>query len=240
MKNLGRLVVVMFVLLTLVQSDQLAYAASSESTRSSNITVQDLQGPSVTHELVHRAGTSWPWYLARASGMVAAVSLILLMLSGIGQITGKTYRVLEPLTAWATHRALGLTFGVAVVMHMSSLLFDTFVPFSVLQILVPWLSSYRPVHIFGVPVGSLYVALGVLAFYGVAAVVITSLVWVEKKPYTWKLFHLLSYMIVVFVYVHAFYLGTDLSHGMFKVLWLISGLVLGVAILLRLWRARTI
>lgn len=66
---------------------------------SPNILVKPVQGPSVTKQLATRAKSSWPWYITRAAGFVAAISLILLMLSGIGFITGGTFRFLEPLTA---------------------------------------------------------------------------------------------------------------------------------------------
>ncbi len=205
-----------------------------------NIIVQTIPGPTVVQKVTQRAEASWPWYVTRASGLVAAGALIILMLSGIGLVTGGTFRFLEPLTAWASHRALGITFGVAALIHMFSLLFDHFVSFNLLDILVPWLSNYKPVTIAGFQLGSLFVALGVLAFYGVALVVITSLVWVDKKPHTWKLMHLLSYVILLFVFVHALYLGTDLADGAMRLLWLAGGLVLGLAVMYRLWRAKTI
>lgn len=213
-----------------------AIAASSGG----NIIVQTIPGPTVAQKLADRAKTSWPWYVARGSGLIAAAALIILLLSGIGQVTGYTYRFLDPLTAWASHRALGIAFGVSVIIHMVSLLFDHFVPFNVLQILVPWLSNYKPVTLLGFHLGSLWVALGVLAFYGVMLVIITSLIWVEKKPYTWKLFHLLTYVIVLFVFVHALYLGTDLMHGFYRWLWIALGVIVAIAVLHRLWRAKTI
>ncbi len=83
-------------------------------------------------------------------------------------------------------------------------------------------------------------ALGVLAFYGVAVIIITSLVWVDKKPHTWKIFHLLSYLVLLFVFVHALYLGTDLASGVLRLVWIAVGLLTALAILYRLWRAKTI
>ncbi len=219
-------------------STNAVYAAPYNHT--ADIVVQTKPGPTVAQKYSQRVKSSWPWYVARGSGFVAAFALILLMISGIGQVTGYTFRFLEPLTAWATHRALGLTFGVAVLIHMFSLLFDRFVPFSLLQLFVPWLSHYKPVTIAGLHLGSLYVALGVLAFYGVVLIILTSLLWVDKKPYTWKLFHLLSYLILVFVFIHALYLGTDLAHGFWRWLWIILALGTFFSAIHRLWRAKTI
>ena len=216
------------------------FADDNGNAGQNKIVVQSIPGPSVAQKITDRTKTSWPWYLARGSGIVAAVALVILLLSGIGQVTGYTFRFLEPLTAWASHRALGLTFGVAVLVHMFSLLFDHFVPFSIWQLLVPWLSTYKPLTIWGVHLGSLYVALGVIAFYLVLLVIITSLLWVEKKPYLWKILHLLSYMIMIFVFVHALYLGTDLAHGFWRGMWIILALGIAAAVLHRLWRAKTV
>ena len=146
-----------------------------------NIVVQTIPGPTLSQVFIEKFKASWPWYVARASGMVAAGALVLLMISGIGQITGYTFRLFEPLTAWATHRALGLVFAIGVIVHMASLLFDKFVPFSIINLLVPWTSNFKPVTILGFHFGSLYVALGVLAFYAIAAITITSLIWIDKN-----------------------------------------------------------
>jgi sulfoxide reductase heme-binding subunit YedZ len=215
-------------------------AITTATPKANTIIVQTIPGPTVAQKLTSRARTSWPWYVARGSGLIAAVALTILMLSGIGLVTGFTFRFLEPLTAWASHRALGLTFGIAVLIHIVSLLFDTFVPFSLLQLLVPWLSSYRPVVLAGVNLGSLYVAMGVLALYGVAVVIITSLLWVDKKQHRWKLLHYLSYFIILLVFVHALYLGTDLARGFARWLWIAVGIGITAGVVSRLWRARTL
>ena len=157
-----------------------AFAASSPA--QDTIVVETIPGATVTEKVTDRARSSWPWYLCRASGLIAAVSLVLLLLSGIGQVTGFTYKLLEPLTAWASHRALGIVFGLSVFVHVFSLLFDHFMPFNLLHLLIPWLSDYKPATIFGMHVGSLYLALGIIALYLTAAIVITSLVWIDIKP----------------------------------------------------------
>ncbi len=207
---------------------------------SSNVVVQPISGPTVAQQLVTRAQNSWPWYLVRGSGIIAALALVILMLSGVGLVTGHTFKFLEPITAWASHKALGIVFGISVLIHMIGLLFDHFVPFDIVSLLVPWASNYKPVTILGVSFGSLFVALGVLAFYGLALVVITSLVWIEKKPYIWKLIHFLSYLVMVFVFIHALYLGTDLANGPLRWIWIILGVGVAGAVVSRLWRAKTI
>lgn len=221
---------------TKAESDSEGAASSSAS----NIVVERSEGSSVIEGLENRVETSWPWYLTRASGLVAALCLVILMLSGIGLVTGHTFSILEPITAWASHRALGIAFGVSVLLHIGALYFDSFVPFSIPSLLVPFLSDFKPTTVFGVSVGSLYVALGVLSLYMVAAVIITSLLWVEKKPKLWKWTHLLSYLTILFVFVHGLYLGTDLASGPLRWGWIGVAVLLLYASLARLWRAGTV
>lgn len=207
---------------------------------SGTIIVQTIPGPSVAQKITQRAEASWPWYVTRAAGIVAAVCLFILILSGIGLVSGGMFRFLEPLTAWASHRALGITFAISSLIHIFALLFDHFVSFSPLDLFVPWLSTYKPVTIAGINFGSLYVALGVLSFYVAAIIVVTSLAWIDKKPHLWKITHLLSYLVLIFVFVHALYLGTDFVGGIMRGILVTIGLITALAVLYRLWRAKTI
>lgn len=201
-----------------------------------DIIVPAAQGPSVSQQLTNRTQSTWPWYITRASGFVAAAALFVLILSGVGFITGRSFAILEPLTAWATHRAIGIIFGISVSIHMLALLFDHFAPFTILQILLPFASNYHPVTLLGVNFGSLYVALGVIAFYLVGAIVISSLLWIDKKPHLWKFIHFTAYLVLIFVFIHALYLGTDLTSGALRIVWIIGGSIGGVAVLIRLSR----
>lgn len=216
-----------------------AEASRSGSSASTNIVVQTVPGPTVTQKVATQFKSSWPWYLVRGSGFVAAISLFILILSGIGQVTGYTYKFLEPLTAWASHRALGIVFGLSVTMHILGLLFDHFLPFTIGQVLVPWLSHYRPVTLWGHHFGSLWVALGIFAFYLTVIVVISSLLWIDKKPHTWKWLHILSYVLISLVFIHALYIGTDTAYGLVRLVWIAGGIGIVAAILHRLWRAYT-
>lgn len=232
------LVLILIVGLVLI-SILLMPTVAQSATNPGIIVVQTIPDQTLTQQIIGRIQTSWPWYLVRGSGLIAALSLVILILSGLGSVTGQTFKFLEPLTAWASHRALGIVFGISVLIHMAGLLFDHFVSFDLMTLLVPWLSNYKPVTVFGLQLGSLYVALGVLAFYGAAIIVITSLLWVEKKPYIWKSLHLLSYLVLVFVFIHALYLGTDLVSGFLRWLWIAIGVGGMGLIVYRLWRSRT-
>ena len=185
--------------------------------------------------------STWPWYVIRASGFTAAGLLILLMLSGIGQVTGLFYKFAEPVTAWALHKALGYALVVAIAIHAGTLLIDRFMPFSLGQILLPFASTYsNNVPLFGLALGFLGVACGIMAAYGVALIVITSLAWMETKKRTWKLLHFVSYAVIALVFLHGLLVGTDLKTGLPRLIWLSFGLVLAIAVTARLWRVGTL
>lgn len=238
MKRLNAWVAVLVLVLGIVCIPVVAYAAPTSSASPSLTMVAD--STSVARQVAIKAKASWSWYATRASGLVAAFLLVLLILSGIGQVTGMTYRVVEPLNAWRLHRALGIAFGASVVVHVVVLLFDKFAPFTILQVLLPFTSTYMPVTIGGLHLGSLYVALGVFAMYAAAAVLLSSLFWIDKKPFLWRLMHYLSYLLVILIFFHGLFIGTDTRHGLTRVIWLGFGLVILAGIFSRLRRAWTI
>lgn len=226
MRKIFGLVLVLAVFAVLLSSRPAAALSGSGT-----VSVQAVPGQSLFDIVGAKIASSWPWYVVRASGLVAGVSLVILMLSGIGSVTGHTFRFLEPLTAWATHRALGIVMSVSMAIHIVTLLIDKFVPFNVVQILVPWTSQYKPLILFGLNLGSVFVALGILAFYVALAIVVTSLFLVDKTPRVWKFIHLASYFVIAAVFFHALFLGTDLSGGIGRAIWVLLGLfVLGVII----------
>lgn len=184
--------------------------------------------------------SSWSWYVSRASGIVAAVLLALLIASGVGMLTGATYKILEPLPAWATHRSLGIAFAAVSAVHVLVLLFDKFVGFSWADLLVPFYSDYKPFSIGGLEVGSLAMALGILSLYGVAAIIITTWLFMQRRPHVWRRFHFLSYAVLAAVFAHALMMGTDLRDGWGKTIWIILALGLLVVVAGRLRRTHTI
>jgi len=185
-------------------------------------------------QLAQRWDASWPWYLTRASGIIAAILLFLLIISGVGLITGYTFRYLEPVPAWSAHRAISIAFTVSAAIHVLSLLFDKYVGFSFLQLFIPFLSKYTPATLFGVHMGSLWVAMGIVSIYCIAAIMFTSLFWIDKKPGKWRLTHYLTYGVVALTFFHALGLGTDVKYGLGRKLWIAGGLLILVAIVSRL------
>ena len=184
--------------------------------------------------------SSWPWYLTRAAGLVSVGLMLALMLSGIGLVTGHTYRHLEPLRAWMVHRALGIALLAAITVHVFSLLFDKYAGFNLLDLLIPMVSQYKTSWIGFVYLGSINMALGIIAMYLLIFVVVTSLRWIDQKPHAWKIVHYLSYLATAFIFFHTLFLGTDFKAGWSRTLWVVGGVAVLGAVIMRLRRAGTL
>ena len=164
------------------------------------------------------------WYLARSSGIVALVLLLLSLVWGILLAT----RVLRPndRPAWLLdlHRWFGSLAVVMTALHLTGLVLDSYVSFGVADVLVPGASSYRP----------LAVAFGILAMYALVAVQASS--WVRKRlpRVLWYRIHLLSYVMLWASAMHAGMAGTDVGSAAYQMLALALTLAGIGAILVRL------
>jgi len=142
------------------------------------------------------------WYLSRASGMVAWIVTGAACLWGILLIT----RMLKPADrpAWLLdlHRWLGILSIITVLVHMLTLLGDNYTSFTPKQLLVPGACSYV---ICGVEAGP--VTWGVLAFYIMVVVQLTSYFMKHMPRKLWHGIHLTSYIMFVMATVHGVQAG---------------------------------
>ena len=181
---------------------------------------------------------AFSWYFVRVSGIVSVALLLLIILSGIGQVTGWTYRFLAPIRAWTVHKILSFSLAAAVALHVLPLLIDKFHPATLWQILIPFLWQYNNGTTFlGLPLAPLAISFGVIAVYLLAVVILSSLSWNVKYPKLWHWTHQLSYVLMALIFFHVLYTGSDAKDGLDRLLWIAAGGLVLVASLLRLWRA---
>ncbi len=200
-----------------------------------------LIGASTVRVIAQRVSVSWPWYVIRASGFVAAALLVLLAISGIGQVTGLIYRFIEPIKMWTIHKAIAIGLVISIAVHGGFLLVDHYLPFSLTQILVPFASRYsNGTKLLGIPLGGIAVTMGILATYLIVIIVLSSLRWIDTKKTIWRKTHYLSYVVFILVFLHALYTGSDLKYGLFRFGWIFLGLLILGAILIRRRRSGTI
>ena len=203
------------------------------------IHINDLNIISSVFETVQsRVSSSWPWYIIRASGFTAVALLILLTISGIGQVTGFVFRFIEPIKAWAIHKTIAFALCAAVIVHGGFLLIDHYVKFSLPQILVPFLNRYsNGSSLLGINLSWFAIASGIIAAYGIIIVVVSSLTMIDKNKKTWKLLHYLSYGVAILVFFHALSSGSDLRYGIFRIGFIALWLAIIAAIISRIYRA---
>jgi len=123
------------------------------------------------------------WYITRSSAVVAWVLLTLSALWGILLKTRILRGADNPEWLKVVHRFLSSLAVLMVVTHMASLYLDTFVEFTVLDLLIPFRSSFEP---FGV-------AMGVFGMWGMVLVWATALAMDRLPQKLWKGIHYLSY-----------------------------------------------
>ncbi len=163
------------------------------------------------------------------------------MLSGIGQVTGLTYKYIEPIKAWAIHKAMAYALLVAILIHVGFLLVDNYIRFSIPQIIVPFLSHYNnKSQLPLLPFSSLAIAFGIIATYGILITVASSLKWIDTKKTTWRKLHYINYAVIMLVFLHALYAGSDLKYGLFRAIWILIALIVLLAVIYRLTRTNTL
>jgi sulfoxide reductase heme-binding subunit YedZ len=139
------------------------------------------------------------WYVTRATAVAAYITL------AVGAIVG----MLRPIArasnermSWLVdiaHTALTVLATVLTLGHLVSLVFDTFVPFTILNLLIPTSETYRP----------LGTALGVLGMYAMAAVLLTSWAKPRLSYGFWRVTHYLSFVAFILVTLHGLLAGSD-------------------------------
>lgn len=143
------------------------------------------------------------WYVARSTGIVAWALAAASVVWGLLLSTRSARGLAKPSWVLDLHRFLGGITLVAVAAHMGALVGDSFVHFGVADLLVPGQSAWKTVP----------VATGIVAFWLLALVEVTSLVKKRLPNKVWARIHLLSFAVYVLTTVHFLQAGTERSNA---------------------------
>jgi methionine sulfoxide reductase heme-binding subunit len=155
---------------------------------------------------VHLTVTSSPvdWYAARAAGIVAYLLLSAVVTLGIamaGRAPGRRWRRWPMFAVEDVHRVGGLLVGSFVALHVATIAIDSFLPFSVAQLAIPFAASYRPV----------WTALGIVAAELLVALAVTNH-YRRRLPHRyWRLAHYANFAVWIGATLHGMGSGTDRS-----------------------------
>jgi sulfoxide reductase heme-binding subunit YedZ len=157
------------------------------------------------------------WYTERAAGIVGYVLVTLLVVIGL-MLSNRVRTRRWPMFAIEdVHRFVGILAGVFVALHVTLILFDTFIPFSLGQVLVPFTASYRP----------LATGLGTVALELLIAVAIANALRRRIPHRLWRGVHYLGFAVWATVTVHGLTAGSD-RHD----LWLLAIYIISVTAVL--------
>ncbi len=162
------------------------------------------------------------WYLARSAGFMAYGFAWAAVVWGL-LLTTRLAPRLDRTATYLVHRLLGMGGALFLGVHLIALYLDPWAHFSLADLLVPFVASYRPV----------WLALGVIAAYLLGAIVLTSALKARLRFAWWLGIHYLAYFTVALGLVHGLGSGSDTPRLWARALYAASGVVVAV-----LWVAR--
>jgi predicted ferric reductase len=142
------------------------------------------------------------WYSARAGGIVAWTLLAASVVWGLVLSTKLKPPRVRPAWTLDLHRFLGGLATIFTGVHILSILLDSYTSFGLADVLVPFVSSWHPDA----------VAWGIVGFYLLLAVELTSLVRRRLPLRVWRRIHVLSLPLFLVATVHFLAAGTDAAN----------------------------
>lgn len=160
-------------------------------------------------------GVPWTWVIIRASGVAAWLALTAVVAWGLAvravKASGRPFS-----RALSLHRWLGTVALLLVLVHMGLLLVDTYEPFTLVEIIVPFVAPWKPIA----------VGLGTIAFWLMVPAWLLGRMrhrWGDR----WFLrVHMLAYAAWPLATAHYVMAGTDAL-----ALWSLALLVAGVTVI---------
>ena len=148
-------------------------------------------------------GPSVDWYLTRASGAVALVLLTASVVIGIAAIARMRGPGVPRFVVDGLHRTASLLAVAFLVIHIITAVLDSFASISLIDAVIPFVGSYRP----------LWLGLGAVAFDLLLAVAITSVVRARMGHSAWRGIHWLAYGAWPIAVLHGFGTGSDVHQA---------------------------
>ena len=143
------------------------------------------------------------WYLTRATGATSLVLLTLVLAFGVAEVGRLRSSRWPRFVLDGLHRFLALLAIVLLAVHVLSAVVDSYAPISLLDAVVPFIGTYRP----------LWLGLGAAALDLLVAVALTSALRRRLGHRSWRAVHWLAYAVWPLALVHALGTGSDVRTG---------------------------
>lgn len=154
------------------------------------------------------------WYVTRASGIIAYLLLWFSTILGLAVTSKYLDGMLDRLFTYDFHEFISLLAIAFTLVHVLVLMLDRYLPYSLAQILVPFISPYRP----------FWVGVGVISFYLILLVTITFYLRNRIGTRAFRSIHYISLLSYIGVTLHGYFSGTDTALPSMKILYEVSGL----------------
>lgn len=140
-----------------------------------------------------------PWFVARATGLVAFAAMSISMMIGLSISDKSTPKWISRSLLFETHQFLSVLSLVFIGLHAGSLLADSFMKFTALDILVPGVAAYERT----------WTAVGIAGAW--VTLMVTASWWFRAQigHKTWRKLHFLTFIAYVASLLHGLGAGTD-------------------------------
>lgn len=188
---------------------------------------QGLLGAVTSATQATSASTANPfmWYATRAAAVSAYILLALTVVMGLARSLTRVARVRVSWLVEENHQILATITAVFVALHLLTLLFDPLIPFSLLNLVIPLGEPYSPFA----------VALGVIALYGMVAVLLSSWLRARMSYQSWRTLHYASFVTFWLVTLHGVFAGSDTSQPWMYTIYIVSAALVGLGVLARMF-----
>jgi sulfoxide reductase heme-binding subunit YedZ len=147
------------------------------------------------------AGPSAYWYLTRSTGAVALILLTLALTLGVIDVRRWGTERWPRFVVDSLHRSVSLLALAFLLVHILTATLDSFAPVSLVNAVIPFTGSYRP----------LWLGLGAISFDLVLAVILTSLLRRRMGHAVWRTTHWLTYASWPIALLHGLGTGSDVK-----------------------------
>jgi sulfoxide reductase heme-binding subunit YedZ len=173
---------------------------------------------------VHLTSSPVAWYAARAGGVVAYLLLTTVVLLGLQMSSRRKLKLWPRIALEDVHRFAAFAAGSFVVIHVLAIAIDSYLPFSLKSLIVPFISSYRPA----------WIGIGIVSAELMLAVAIANRLRGRVLSYTtWRKTHYATFAIWAGATIHGIASGTDRSSVWLVALEVVSA---GAVIAMTAWR----
>ena len=165
------------------------------------------------------------WFVTRAAGLIAYLLLWFSTVWGLAVPSKLVAPLLEQTYTFDFHQFISLLSIGFTVLHIIVLMVDQYLPFTIWQVLIPFLAPYRP----------FWVGVGVISFYIISLVTITFYLRSRIGMSAFRSIHELSLIGYLGATLHGLFAGTDGALPGMEIIYLGGGLVVTILTVHWLW-----